>query len=82
MTLGERIRTAREFRQVSQSELARRLGKTRQYLFQIEHDDHMPGAELLGEIAKALRVNGNYLLGLSEEMDPDARRRRLAPTLN
>ena len=69
MTIGDRIRAAREYRRVKQSELARRLGKTRQYLFQIEHDIHMPGVEILVAIAKELRVNGNYLLGLSEEIE-------------
>jgi transcriptional regulator with XRE-family HTH domain len=69
MRIGERIRAARAHKKVTQSELARRLGKTRQYLFQIENDVHMPGADLVADIARALGVSGNYLLGLSDELE-------------
>ena len=69
-TLGERIRTAREFCGMSQAELARRIKVSKQALYQMESGKtEDPGALKIRAIAVALRVNANYLLGLSEKME-------------
>ena len=69
-SLGERIRKAREFCGMSQSALARRIGVSKQALYQMESGKtEDPGALKIKAIAIALRVNANYLLGLSEEME-------------
>src|ERR671930_2194661 len=61
--IGERICQARTRRGWNQSELARRLGKPRQHLSQIEQGKQQPRAELLIELATVLGVSTDYLLG-------------------
>jgi transcriptional regulator with XRE-family HTH domain len=66
-TMGNRIRQAREARGMSQAELARRIGITRQGMCAIEQSEIDPRAGRIREIANVLRVSGDYLLGLQEE---------------
>jgi len=61
--IGERISQARTRRGWNQSELARRLGKPRQHLSQIEQGKQQPRAELLIDLATVLGVSTDYLLG-------------------
>ena len=61
--IGERISQARTKRGWNQSELARRVGKPRQHLSQIEQGKQQPRAELLIELATVLGVSTDYLLG-------------------
>ena len=69
-TLGARIRKAREYCGMSQSELARRIKVSKQALYQMESGKtEDPGALKIKAIAVALRVNANYLLGLSDKME-------------
>lgn len=69
-TLGIRIRKAREYCGMSQSELARRIKVSKQALYQMESGKtEDPGVLKIKAIAVELRVNANYLLGLSEEME-------------
>lgn len=64
---GARICQARTRRGWNQSELARRLGKARQHLSQIEQGKQQPRAELLIEIATVLGVSIDYLFGLTDD---------------
>jgi len=69
-SLGERIRKAREYCGMTQTELARRIKVSKQALYQIESGKtEDPGALKIKAIALVLRVNANYLLGLSEEIE-------------
>ena len=68
--IGERIAQARTRRGWNQSELARRLGKPRQHLSQIEQGKQQPRAELLVEIATVLGVSTDYLLGRTHDERP------------
>jgi len=65
--IGVQISRARTRRGWNQSELARRLGKSRQHLSMIEQGKQQPRAELLIEIATVLGVSTDYLLGRVEE---------------
>lgn len=65
MTLGQRVRRLREQRGYSLSELARRAGISRSYLYQIENDASSPTHEKLEELAQALEVGLQDLLGLA-----------------
>jgi putative transcriptional regulator len=65
--IGARICQARTRRGWNQSELARRLGKARQHLSQIEQGKQQPRAELLIEIATVLGVSVDYLFGLTDD---------------
>lgn len=67
--IGQRIREVRIAYGMSQVELARRLGITRQLLNNIEQERSMPLPPLIAQIATILQVNGNYLLGLSDNKD-------------
>ncbi len=54
--IGGFIRTQRESAQVSVRQLAQRAGVSNPYLSQIERGLRKPSAEVLSQIAKALRL--------------------------
>lgn len=62
MSLGSRIKSAREVRDWKQTTLARALDVSPQAVSQWERDKDTPGAERLREIAKALRADFYWLL--------------------
>jgi transcriptional regulator with XRE-family HTH domain len=70
--IGERIAQARARHGWNQSELARRVGKPRQHLSQIEQGKQQPRVELLIELATVLGVSTDYLLGRTHEEYPSA----------
>ena len=65
-TIGSRIRAARSEYGMSQAELGRRIGLTRQQMNSIEMDRQPPTGVQVAAIARTLRVSGNYLLGLCD----------------
>ena len=67
--IGQRIREVRQDYGMSQVELAKRLGISRQSLNNIEHERSMPQPPLIKRIAELLRVSGDYLLGLTDDKD-------------
>lgn len=67
--IGQRIRTAREDYGMSQAELARRVGVKPQTMNAIELGRQDPKASLVRDIARVLRVRGEYLLGLTDDKD-------------
>lgn len=66
-TLGERIRLKREEQNMSQDELAKKLGfKSRSSITKIEQGiNDMPQSKIL-ECAKILNTSVNYLFGINE----------------
>jgi transcriptional regulator with XRE-family HTH domain len=75
--VGKRIRTARERKGWTQSDLARALDRARQHVFMLEQGQQFPGVPLLRQLAQVLEVSTDYLLGLEDEVvTPPARRRR------
>jgi len=70
MTIGERIREIRQLRGYSQQELASKIGIAMNSLYHYEKNRKMPSAEVLANIAKALNVSADYLLGLSDNPIP------------
>ncbi len=74
--IGQRIRTAREDYGMSQAELARRVGVKAQTMNAIELERLDPKASLVRDIARVLRVRGEYLLCLTDDKDIPARRCR------
>ena len=79
--IGERIYQARTKRGWNQSELARRLGKPRQHLSQIEQGKQQPRAELLIDLATVLGVSTDYLLGRTPDERQPAAQAAPAPRL-
>jgi transcriptional regulator with XRE-family HTH domain len=59
--IGSFIRTQREAAQVSVRQLAEKAGVSNPYLSQIERGLRKPSADVLSQIAKALRVSAEVL---------------------
>lgn len=71
-TLGEYIREQREAAQLSLRQLSRTAGVSNPYLSQIERGLRKPSAEILAQIAGALRISAETLYvraGLLEAQD-------------
>jgi len=73
--IGGFIRAQREAAQVSVRQLAEKAGVSNPYLSQIERGLRKPSAEVLNQIAKALRVSAEVLYvraGILEPAEPSA----------
>jgi transcriptional regulator with XRE-family HTH domain len=71
--IGSFIRAQREAAQVSVRQLAEKAGVSNPYLSQIERGLRKPSADVLNQIAKALRVSAEVLYvraGMLEPSDP------------
>jgi len=68
----ERLRTAREFRELSQGELAQRAGLQASAVSHFETGTRKPSFDNLKRLADALRVTTDYLLGRSDDMEGSA----------
>ncbi|MEO2013277.1 MAG: helix-turn-helix transcriptional regulator [Fuerstiella sp.] len=79
-TVGQRIREIRKQRNLTQRELAERVGINFTYLSRVENDrldaEQTPREETLQKIAKALRADPDELLLLARRI-PDAFRDRI-----
>lgn len=67
-SIGYRISKARRFMNINQKELAKRANITEGSLSRYENDIREPKAAALMQLAEALNVSTDYLLGLSDEM--------------
>jgi len=68
----ERLRTAREFRQISQGELAKRASMQASAVSHFETGTRKPSFDNLKRLADALRVTTDYLLGRTKDMEGSA----------
>ena len=68
--LNEQIRALRKARKMSQVELGKRLGVTKQCVCNWETDYIQPSIEMLVRMATLFSVSTDYLLGF--ERDPNA----------
>ena len=71
--LGEYIREQRNGAQISLRQLAKQAGVSNPYLSQIERGLRKPSAEILQQIAKALRISAEALYvqaGILDEREP------------
>ena len=68
--IGGFIRTQREAAQVSVRQLAERAGVSNPYLSQIERGLRKPSAEVLSQIAKALRLSAEVLYVRAGILEP------------
>ena len=68
--IGSFIRTQREAAQVSVRQLAQRAGVSNPYLSQIERGLRKPSAEVLSQIAKALRLSAEVLYVRAGILEP------------
>ena len=65
--LNQQIRKLRQARNMSQVELAKALGVTKQSVSNWENDNIQPSVEMLVRIAGVFSVSTDYLLGLEEK---------------
>jgi len=68
--IGSFIRSQREAAEVSVRQLAERAGVSNPYLSQIERGLRKPSAEVLGQIAKALRLSAEVLYVRAGILEP------------
>lgn len=66
--LSERIREARLANHMSQVELAKKLGVSKQSLSNWENDNIQPSIEMLYRLAVQLNVSADYLLCLDNRL--------------
>jgi transcriptional regulator with XRE-family HTH domain len=69
-TLGEYIREQREAAEVSLRQLAKNAGVSNPYLSQVERGLKKPSAEILGQIATALRISAETLYVRAGLLEP------------
>ena len=62
MTIGKRIRMARERLDMGQEELAEAAGVTKQAVYEWEKKGKQPGTDKIADVRKALRVTFAWLL--------------------
>ncbi len=65
--LGERIRELRESRGLSQVQLAKRLGKSKQSVSNWENNNILPSIEMLIRLAEVFHVSCDYLLEIDNK---------------
>ena len=65
--LSSRMREIRIAKKISQVELAKTIGVTKQSVSNWENDNIQPSIEMLCRIADALSVTADYLLGRDEK---------------
>lgn len=64
--LNQRIRLLRQARNMSQVELAARLGVTKQSVSNWENDNIQPSIEMLTKLAAFFSVSTDYMLGIED----------------
>lgn len=70
MILGERLRTLREARHLSQGDIARRSGLLPSYVSRIENDHTLPSIDTLEKVARALGVPMHQLFYGGGQLKP------------
>lgn len=67
MNIGKRIEKVLEKNNISQRELANRIGVDESIVSRIINGDRNPKADVLANIATALHTTSDYLLGIENE---------------
>ena len=69
MSFGERLRSARQARQLTQFELSQQTGLAQAYLSQLESGQRKASLDTAKRLAQALGVGAGYLLGENGQRD-------------
>ena len=73
MSLGERLKTLRESRELSKSALAEKISLHYSQIGRYERDEANPSADMLKKLANELNVTTDFLMnGTSEDMANDS----------
>ena len=65
--LGERLRTFRQRERLTQGDLAKIIGVTRQTIAKWENNERVPDALMVKKLAKVFRITADELLGKDED---------------
>ncbi len=71
MTLGRKIRALRKSENLTQSELASKLGVSPSAVGMYEQDRREPDSRILGKLCEVFGVTGDYFIGASRETPSD-----------
>lgn len=70
MTLGERLKTARKYRGLTQDGLAGKIGTSRGVITNLEHDKtEMPQPLIINALCDALEISQEWLINGTGQMD-------------
>lgn len=70
MTIGQRFRSLREERNLTQGDINKRTGLLRCYLSRVENSHTVPSVETLEKLARSLNVPIHYLFYDSDALPP------------
>jgi transcriptional regulator with XRE-family HTH domain len=68
--LGKRIKEMREKRKLTQSQLAKKIGKNKSLVWRYENEPVRPDGNVLQKIAEILETRVDYLLGRTNDPEP------------
>ncbi|WP_158800268.1 helix-turn-helix domain-containing protein [Pedobacter sp. L105] len=71
MNIGDRITTLRKAKKISQADLAKEAGVSREIIGRYERNDVSPSVEVAKKIADVLEVSLDYLAGGSDKASFD-----------
>lgn len=66
MNIGDKIKQERREGGLTQSELAEKVGISRNYISDLENNRYVPSVKTLSKIASVLRIDLNFLIEMSE----------------
>ncbi len=68
MTFGEKLRLLRETVDLTQGQLAKKLGMTQRKISYMENDKYEPSMDDIVSLCLFFKVSSDYLLGLPKEL--------------
>lgn len=69
MSIGNEIRKKRKVLNLTQTELAEKIGICRNYISDLENDRYTPSVKTLAKISKVLELDINFLVDMLEIQD-------------
>jgi len=70
LTIAERIKQRRILLKITQQQLADEAGVNQKQIWRYETGVSIPYADVAAKIAKVLNVSGDWILGLSDDIQP------------
>jgi transcriptional regulator with XRE-family HTH domain len=80
MTVGDRLKLRRTQLGITQEELAETLGTNHKQIWKYERDRNKPSSDVIIALANALETTSDWILGLSEDIQPMGDESNLAPS--
>lgn len=71
MTVGQRIKLRRLQLGMTQNDLAQNMNTSQHQIYKYESDGNRPTSDVIRSLALTLDVSSDWLLGLSDELNPN-----------